>query len=104
LEHELLVDILASVDITVGTVSSILMAQKPPQKESTMTSNINELLSLTGFESDTSSHRNTTKLASNAGVTSEMEALGLGGEVLGAAVPSVNEMKVDLTDWENIIT
>ena len=50
LEHELLVDILASVDITVGTVSSILMAQKPPQKESTMSTNINQLLSLTGFE------------------------------------------------------
>ena len=69
-----------------------------------MNSNINELLSLTGFESDTSSHRNTTKLASNAGVTSEMEALGLGGEVLGAAVrPSVGEVKEDLTDWANAI-
>jgi hypothetical protein len=69
-----------------------------------MNTNINDLFALTDYESDTSSHRNTTKLASNAGVTSEMEALGLGGEVLGAAVPSVNEVKVDLTDWENIIT
>jgi hypothetical protein len=33
-----------------------------------------------------------------------MEALGFGGEVLGAAVrPSVGEVKVDLTDWANAI-
>ena len=50
MEHELLVDILASVDITVSTVSSILMAQIPSQKESIMSTNINQLLSLTGFE------------------------------------------------------
>ena len=69
-----------------------------------MNTNINELFALTDYESDTSIHRNTTKLASNAGVTSEMEALGLGGEVLGAAVrPSVVEVKVDMTDWANAI-
>jgi hypothetical protein len=69
-----------------------------------MNSNFNELLSLTGFESDTSIHRNATKLASNAGVTSEMEALGLGGEVLGAAVrPSEVTVQVDKTDWASAI-
>jgi hypothetical protein len=69
-----------------------------------MNSNINQLLSLTDYESDTSFHRNTTKLARNAGVTFEMNALGLGGEVFGAAVkPSVVELKVDLTDWANAI-
>jgi hypothetical protein len=69
-----------------------------------MNSNFNELLSLTDYESDTSSHRNTTKLASNAGVTFEMQSLGLGSEVLGAVVkPSVVELKVDLTDWANAI-
>jgi hypothetical protein len=45
-----------------------------------------------------------TQTPSNAGVTFEMQALGLGVEVVGAVVrPSVNEVKVDLTDWENII-
>ena len=124
LEHELLVDILASVDITVGTVSSILMAQKPPQKESTMTSNINELLSLTGFElaklgdqfedkygyeSDTSITGDILKLLaintqspSNAGVALEMQALGLGGEVVAVRASEV-AVQVDLTDWENAI-
>ena len=69
-----------------------------------MNSNINELLSLTDYESDTSVHRNTTKLARNAGVAFEMQALGLGVEVLGAVVkPSVVEVQVDKTDWENII-
>jgi len=91
-----------------------------------MTSNINELLSLTGFElaklgdqfeakygyeSDTSNTGDASKLLamntqtpSNAGVTFEMQALGLGAEVLGAAVsPSVNEVKVDLTDWADAI-
>ena len=70
-----------------------------------MNTNINELFALTDYESDTSIHRNTTKLASNTGVAFEMQALGLGGEVLGAAVvrPSVNEVKVDLTDWDRII-
>jgi hypothetical protein len=91
-----------------------------------MTSNINELLSLTGFElaklgdqfeakygyeSDTSNTGDVSKLLamntqtpSNAGVTSEMQALGLGGEVVGAVVrPSVVEVQVDLTDWANAI-
>ena len=91
-----------------------------------MTSNINQLLSLTGFElsklgdqfeakygyeSDTSITDDVTKLLAmntqtprNTGVALEMQALGLGAEVLGAAVrPSVNEVKVDLTDWDRII-
>jgi hypothetical protein len=69
-----------------------------------MNSNFNELLSLTDYESDTSVHRNATKLASTAGLALEMQALGLGGEVLGAAVrPSVRAVKVDLTDWANAI-
>ena len=91
-----------------------------------MNTNINQLLSLTGFElaklgdqfedkygyeSDTSITGDVLKLLaintqtpSNAGVALEMQSLGLGGEVLGAAVkPSVNEVKVDLTDWDNAI-
>ena len=91
-----------------------------------MTSNINELLSLTGFElaklgdqfeakygyeSDTSNTGDVSKLLAmntqipnNAGVAFEMQALGLGVEVFGGAVrPSVNEVKVDLTDWANAI-
>ena len=70
-----------------------------------MNTNINELFALTDYESDTSIHRNTTKLASNTGVAFEMQALGLGGEVLGAAVvrPSVEAVQVDLTDWANVI-
>jgi hypothetical protein len=91
-----------------------------------MTSNINQLLSLTGFElaklgdqfqakygyeSDTSNTGDVSKLLalntqtpSNAGVALEMEALGFGGEVVDVAVsPSVNEVKVDLTDWANAI-
>jgi hypothetical protein len=69
-----------------------------------MNSNFNELLSLTDYESDTSSHRNATKLASNAGVAFEMHSLGFGCEVVDVAVkPSVNEVKVDLTDWANAI-
>jgi hypothetical protein len=69
-----------------------------------MNTNINELLSLTDYESDTSIHRNTTKLARTAGVAFEMKALGFGGEVLGAAVkPSVVAVEVDLTDWDRII-
>jgi hypothetical protein len=126
LEHELLVDILAFLDITESTGSSILMAQKPPQKESIMSTNINQLLSLTGFElaklgdqfeakygyeSDTSNTGDVSKLLamntqtpSNAGVAFEMQALGLGVEVLGAVVkPSVVEVQVDLTDWKNAI-
>ena len=104
LEHELLVDILVFVDITVSTVPSILTAQIPSQKDYSMNTNINDLLSLAGYESDTSIHRNATKAPSNAGVTLEMQALGLGVEVVGAAVkPSVNVVKKDLTDWDNVI-
>jgi hypothetical protein len=45
-----------------------------------------------------------TQTPGTASVTSEMQALGLGSEVLGAVVkPSVNEVKVDLTDWANAI-
>ena len=91
-----------------------------------MTSNINKLLSLTGFElsklgdqfeakygyeSDTSITGDVSKLLamntqtpSSAGVAFEMQALGLGVEVAGVVVsPSVGEVKVDLTDWENAI-
>ena len=69
-----------------------------------MSTNINDLFALTGYESDTSVHRNATKLASKAGVAIEMEALGLGAEVLGAVVrPSVVAVEVDLTDWESAI-
>jgi len=90
-----------------------------------MTSNINQLLSLTGFElaklgdqfeakygyeSDTSNTGDISKLLAintqipnNAGVTFEMQSLGLGGEVVAKAVPSVVEVQVDLTDWANAI-
>ena len=119
-------DILAFVDITISTVSSFLNGTNSLTKGLIMNSNINELLSLTGFElaklgdqfedkygyeSDTSKTGDVLKLLaintqtpSNAGVTFEMKALGFGGEVVGAAVkPSVNEVKVDLTDWANAI-
>tara|TARA_B110000211_G_scaffold87054_1_gene102132 strand:+ start:550 stop:828 length:279 start_codon:yes stop_codon:yes gene_type:complete len=91
-----------------------------------MTSNINQLLSLTGFElaklgdqfeakygyeSDTSNTDDVTKLLSmktqapsKAGVAFEMEALGLGGEVLGAVVrPPEVTVQVDKTDWNSVI-
>ena len=120
-------DILASVDITVSTVSSILKAQTPSQKDSIMNSNINRLLSLTGFElaklgdqfeakygyeSDTSITGDVEKLLamntqtpSNSGVAFEMQSLGFGGEVKGVVVkPSVGAVKVDKTDWENMIS
>ena len=119
-------DILASVDITVSTVSSILKAQTPSQKDSIMNSNINRLLSLTGFElaklgdqfeakygyeSDTSITGDVSKLLamntqapSNAGVAFEMASLGFGGEVKGVVVrPSVGVVKVNKTDWANVI-
>tara|TARA_B110001469_G_scaffold16957_1_gene17129 strand:+ start:95 stop:367 length:273 start_codon:yes stop_codon:yes gene_type:complete len=89
-----------------------------------MTSNINQLLSLTGFElaklgdqfedkygyeSDTSITGDILKLLaintqspSNAGVTSEMNALGFGGEVVAVRASEV-AVQVDLTDWENAI-
>ena len=86
-----------------------------------MNTNINQLLSLTGFElaklgdqfeakygyeSDTSITGDVAKLLamnakapSNASVTFEMQSLGFGGEVLGAAVrPSVGAVEVDKTD------
>ena len=95
-----------------------------------MTSNINELLSLTGFElaklgdqfeakygyeSDTSNSGDVSKLLAmntqipnNAGVAFEMQSLGFGGEVFGGevlaeAAPSMSSVKVDKTDWENMI-
>jgi len=90
-----------------------------------MTSNINQLLSLTdfqlaklgdqfeakyGYESDTSITGDVTKLlalntqaSSNEGVELEMQSLGLGGEVVAEAAPSMSSVKVDKTDWENMI-
>ena len=69
-----------------------------------MNTNINDLFALTDYESDTSIHRNTTKQASNAGITFEMQSLGLGVEVVGAVVkPSVGAVQVDKTDWANAI-
>jgi len=87
-----------------------------------MNSNINQLLSLTGFElaklgdqfetkygyeSDTSISGDVSKLLtlnaqtpSNAGVALEMQSLGLDGEVKS----SVNVVKRDLTDWANVIS
>ena len=43
-------DILASVDITISTVSSILNGTNSLIKGLNMNTNINQLLSLTGFE------------------------------------------------------
>ena len=90
-----------------------------------MNTNINELLSLTGFElaklgdqfeakygyeSDTSNTGDVTKLLaintqtpSNAGVTFEMKALGFGGEVVDILKPSLEAVQVDKTDWANAI-
>jgi len=118
-------DILAFVDITISTVSSILNGTNSLIKGFNMNTNINELLSLTGFElaklgdqfeakygyeSDTSITGDVSKLlamnaksASNASVAFEMQSLGLGGEVVAQAVPSVSSVKVDKTDWENMI-
>jgi len=86
-----------------------------------MNTNINQLLSLTGFElaklgdqfeakygyeSDTSIAGDVEKLLAmitqapiNEGVELEMQTLGLGGEVVG----EVNVVKRDLTDWDNVI-
>ena len=115
-------DILASMDITVSSVPSTLKAQTPLHKDYIMNSNINQLLSLTGFElaklgdqfedkygyeSDTSNTGDVSKLlALNAkapnseGVAVEMASLGLGGEVKS----SVSVVKRDLTDWANVIS
>tara|TARA_B110000046_G_C12620742_1_gene244721 strand:- start:195 stop:470 length:276 start_codon:yes stop_codon:yes gene_type:complete len=90
-----------------------------------MTSNINELLSLTSFElsnlgdqfedkysyeSDTSNTGDVLKLLaintqtpSNAGVTFEMKALGFGGEVVDILKPSLEAVQVDKTNWANAI-
>jgi hypothetical protein len=71
-----------------------------------MNTNINDLFALTDYERDTSKLlAMNTQTPSNAGVALEMNALGLGVEVVDAAVvrPSVNEVKVDLTDWANAI-
>jgi hypothetical protein len=76
-----------------------------------MNTNINDLFALTDYESDTSNTGDISKLLAintqtpgTASVTSEMQALGLGSEVLGAVVkPSIVEVQVDLTDWANII-
>ena len=125
LEHELLVDILAPVDITVSTVPSIPKAQIPLIKGFNMNTNINELLSLTvfelaklgdqfeakyGYKSDTSNTGDVTKLLAlntkapnNEGIAFEMHSLGLGGEVVAEAAPSMSSVKVDKTDWENMI-
>ena len=119
-------DILAFVDITISTVSSFLNGTNSLTKGLIMNSNNNELLSLTGFElaklgdqfedkygyeSDTSKTGDVLKLLaintqtpSNAGVAFEMQSLGLGVEVVGAAVkPSVVEVKDDKIDWANVI-
>jgi hypothetical protein len=58
-----------------------------------MNTNINDLFALTDYESDTSIHRNATKLARNAGLALEMNSLGLGGEVVGVVGPSVGECR-----------
>ena len=91
-----------------------------------MTSHINQLLSISGFElaklddqfqakygyeSDTSITGDVTKLLamntqapSNEGIALEMQTLGLGGEVVGVVVgPSVRAVKVDKTNWANVI-
>ena len=91
-----------------------------------MNTNINQLLSLTGFElaklgdqfeakygyeSDTSIAGDVTKLmalnakASNSeGIAFEMQSLGFGGEAVCVVVkPSVSVVKRDLTDWANVI-
>ena len=117
-------DILAFVDITISTVSSILNGTNSLIKGFNMNSNINELLSLTGFElaklgdqfeakygyeSDTSVVGDVTKLMAmnpqapiNEGIAFEMQSLGFGGEVV-AVKPSVSVVKRDLTDWANVI-
>ena len=90
-----------------------------------MNTNINQLLSLTGFElaklgaqfeakygyeSNTSIAGDVTKLMAlntqapiNEGVAMEMQALGLGDVVLSVVKPSVSVVKRDLTDWANVI-
>jgi hypothetical protein len=89
-----------------------------------MNTNINELLSLTGFElaklgdqfevkygyeSDTSITDDLAKLLAlntkaprNAGVAFEMQSLGFGG-VVAVVKPSVGAVQVDKTDWDSVI-
>ena len=90
-----------------------------------MNTNINELLSLTGFElaklgdqfeakygyeSDTSNTGDVAKLLAmntqtprNAGVAFEMQALGFEGEVVDILKPSLEAVQVDKTNWANAI-
>jgi len=91
-----------------------------------MNSNINQLFSHTGFElaklddqfkamhgyePDTSIAGDVVQLLAmnaqapiNKGVALEMQELGLGSEVEAATVgPSVGAVKVDKTDWANMI-
>ena len=117
-------DLFASVDIAESTVSLLMKAQ-PPQKDSSTNTNINQLLFLTGFElvklgdqfeakygceSDISIAGDVTKLLamntkapSNEGVAFELASLGFGGEVKSVVGPSVGEVKVDKTDWANVM-
>jgi hypothetical protein len=69
-----------------------------------MNSNINDLFALTDYERDVSKLlAMNTQTPSKEGVTFEMQALGLGGEVLGVVKSSVGAVKVDMTDWANAI-
>jgi len=90
-----------------------------------MNTNINQLLSLTGFElvklgdqfeakygyeSDTSITGDVTKLLAlntqipnNAGVALEMNALFFRGDEVTVVKPSVSSVQVDKTDWDNVI-
>ena len=71
-----------------------------------MNSNFNDLFTLTDYERDTSKLlAMNTQTPSTEGVSIEMEALGLGVEVLGAVAvrPSVGAVQVDKTDWANAI-
>jgi len=90
-----------------------------------MNTNINQLLSLTGFElaklgdqfeakygyeSNTSIAGDVTKLMAlntqapiNEGIAFEMQSLGFGGEAPSQSASPVSTVKVDLTDWANVI-
>lgn len=78
-------DILASVDITESTVSSILRAQLSHKRTAIMNSNINQLLSILGLEYGTITSKDETKLANRKRVEFEMQSLGLGSEVVRCA-------------------
>ena len=66
---------------------------------------LNSLFRLTDYEKDISNLLSMkTQAPSSSGVAFEMQSLGFGGEVWGAAVkPSVDEVKVDKTGWANAI-